>query len=69
MTKDNKKEEVTFSPAERAKYLYEKKYGPLEKNKKTARATKRSQKKANGMTSKGKYQVKIVDGIKYMVLK
>lgn len=64
-------DKITFSPKERAKKLYEDKYGPVEKNKKTARATKRSQKKAskNGMTSKGKYLVKVVDGVKHMVLK
>lgn len=38
------------------------KFGEAEKNTKTAKSTKRAQKK-------GKYEVKIVDGVKYMVLK
>jgi hypothetical protein len=42
------------------------KYGETEKNTKTARSTKRSQGKTK---DQGKYMVKIVDGVKYMVLK
>jgi len=38
------------------------KFGESEKSTKTAKSTKRAQKK-------GKYEVKIVDGVKYMVLK
>lgn len=38
------------------------KFGEVEKNTKTAKTTKRVQKQ-------GKYEVKIVDGVKYMVLK
>ena len=38
------------------------KFGEVEKSTKTAKSTKRAQ-------NKGKYEVKIVDGIKYMVLK
>jgi hypothetical protein len=41
------------------------KFGETEKNQKTAKSTKR----ASGKTSTGKYEVKIVDGVKYMVLK
>lgn len=42
------------------------KYGETEKNTKTAKSTKRSQGKTK---DQGKYMVKIVDGVKYMVLK
>jgi hypothetical protein len=42
------------------------KFGETEKNTKTARSTKRSQGKTK---DQGKYMVKIVDGVKYMVLK
>ena len=42
------------------------KFGEAEKNTKTAKSTKRSQKKVK---DSGKYEVKIVNGIKYMVLK
>jgi hypothetical protein len=42
------------------------KYGETEKNVKTAKSTKRSQGKTK---DQGKYMVKIVDGVKYMVLK
>ena len=38
------------------------KFGESEKNVKTAKSTKRTQKKGN-------YEVKIVDGVKYMILK
>ena len=38
------------------------KFGEVEKSTKTAKSTKRAQ-------NKGKYEVKIVDGVKYMVLK
>lgn len=69
--KDNQKEEkIMFSPNAVAKHKYEEKYGPVE-NKKSKQATKRSQNKAGkgGMMSKGKYKVKVVNGIKHMVLK
>jgi hypothetical protein len=39
------------------------KFGEPEKNTKTAKSTKKAEKKG------GKYEVKIVDGVKYMVLK
>jgi hypothetical protein len=42
------------------------KYGEVEKNVKTSLSTKKSNKK---IKDQGKYMVKIVDGIKYMVLK
>jgi hypothetical protein len=42
------------------------KFGETEKNTKTSRSTKRSNEKVKGQ---GKYMVKIVDGVKYMVLK
>ena len=42
------------------------KFGEVEKNTKTARSTKRSEKKVKDGC---KYTVKIVDGVKYMVLK
>jgi len=42
------------------------KFGETEKNVKTSRSTKRSNDKIN---DQGKYMVKIVDGVKYMVLK
>jgi hypothetical protein len=42
------------------------KYGEAEKNTKTAKSTKLSEKKVK---DNGKYMVKIVDGVKYMVLK
>ena len=42
------------------------KFGETEKNVKTAKSTKRSEKKVN---DNGKYMLKIVDGVKYMVLK
>ncbi len=38
------------------------KFGEAEKNTKTAKSTKRSQ-------NKGNYEVKIVNGVKYMILK
>lgn len=40
------------------------KFGESEKNVKTAKSTKRANKKVDG-----KYGVKIVNGVKYMVLK
>lgn len=40
------------------------KFGESEKNVKTAKSTKRANNKVDG-----KYVVKIVDGVKYMVLK
>jgi hypothetical protein len=42
------------------------KYGETEKNLKTSRSTKRSETKTK---DQGKYVTKIVDGVKYMVLK
>ena len=42
------------------------KFGESEKNVKTSRNTKRSTKKSG---DNGKYVIKIVDGVKYMVLK
>ena len=42
------------------------KFGETEKNTKTSRSTKRSNEKVK---DQGKYMVKIVDGVKYMVLK
>jgi len=42
------------------------KFGEAEKSTKTAKSTKRSQKKVKDT---GNYMVKIVDGVKYMVLK
>ena len=42
------------------------KYGESDKSVKGARSTKRASDKAK---SNGKYEVKIVDGVKYMVLK
>jgi len=42
------------------------KFGETEKNVKTSRSTKRSNDK---IKDQGKYMVKIVDGVKYMVLK
>lgn len=43
-------------------FLSEQRVGKAEKNVKTAKSTKRAK-------SKGNYEVKIVDGVKYMVLK
>jgi len=48
------------------KQVITEKFGEEEKNTKTAKSTKRSQSKAK---DQGKYMVKIVDGVKYMVLK
>lgn len=48
--------------------LLKQKYGEVEKSTKTSRSTKRATKKAKG-SDNGKYIVKIVDGVKYMVLK
>jgi hypothetical protein len=42
------------------------KFGETEKNIKTAKSTKRSEKK---IKDNGKYIIKIVDGVKYMILK
>lgn len=50
------------------KELLKQKFGEAEKSSKTARSTKRATNKAKGSDS-GKYTVKIVDGVKYMVLK
>jgi hypothetical protein len=41
-------------------------YGEAEKTQKTARSTKRANKKVK---EDGKYMTKIVDGVKYMVLR
>jgi hypothetical protein len=46
--------------------ILEKKFGESEKNVKTSRSTKRATKKSG---DNGKYITKIVDGVKYMVLK
>jgi hypothetical protein len=43
------------------------KFGETEKSSKTSRSTKRASDKAT--KSDGKYEVKIVNGVKYMVLK
>ena len=43
------------------------KYGKVEKNTKTAKSTKRASNKASKDNSK--YITKVVDGVKYMVLK
>ena len=43
-------------------FLSELRVGKTEKNVKTAKSTKRAK-------SKGNYDVKIVDGVKYMILK
>ena len=45
------------------KEVLKEKYGETEKSVKTAKSTKKAEKKG------GKYVTKIVDGIKYMVLK
>jgi hypothetical protein len=44
------------------KELIKQKFGETEKNQKTAKSTQRAKKK-------GKYEVRIVDGVKHMVLK
>jgi len=49
------------------KEVMKQKFGESEKNIKTSQATKRATKKAG--KSKGKYTVKVVDGVKYMILK
>jgi len=46
--------------------ILEQKFGETEKNVKTSRSTKRVTKKSG---DSGKYITKIVDGVKYMVLK
>ena len=46
------------------KEVLKEKYGETEKSVKTAKSTKKAEKKGGG-----KYVTKIVDGIKYMVLK
>lgn len=48
------------------KELLKRKYGEAENSTKNARSTKRASEKVK---SDGKYTVKIVDGVKYMVLK
>lgn len=50
------------------KELLKQKYGETEKNSKTSRSTKRAIDKSK-TSGNGKYTVKIVDGVKYMVLK
>jgi hypothetical protein len=47
------------------KEVIKNKFGESEKSTKTARSTK----KANSKATSGKYVTKIVDGVKYMVLK
>jgi hypothetical protein len=49
------------------KEVIKNKFGETEKNTKTSRSTKRASDKAT--KSDGKYEVKIVNGVKYMVLK
>lgn len=44
------------------KELLKQKFGEAEKNQKTAKSTHRAKKK-------GKYEIKIVNGVKYMILK
>jgi hypothetical protein len=64
LCKTNKKTYMTerFS----IKEVLKNKYGESDKSIKGARATKRASDKNK---SNGKYEVKIVDGVKYMVLK
>jgi phosphomannomutase len=50
------------------KELMKAKYGESEKNTKTTKSTKRAVDKTKS-SSNGKYVTKIVDGVKYMVLK
>ena len=45
------------------------KFGEAEKNIKTAMAKKRATKKASKSKSNSKYITKVVDGVKYMVLR
>lgn len=47
--------------------LLKQKFGEAEKNTKTAKSTKRAEKSVK--KKGGKYEVKIVDGVKYMILK
>ena len=47
--------------------ILKQKYGEVEKNSKTSRSTKRAKSKVQ--KGDGKYITKIVDGVKYMVLK
>lgn len=49
------------------KEVIKNKFGEAEKGSKNSRSTKRASEKAT--KSDGKYTVKIVDGVKYMVLK
>lgn len=49
------------------KELLKQKYGEVEKNTKTSRSTKRAKSKVQ--KGDGKYITKIVDGVKYMVLR
>lgn len=65
-----KEEEVRFS----MRVVLEDKFGKKEKNIKTARATKRAQDKVaktkNGDgVSRGKYNIEVRNGVKYMTLK
>jgi hypothetical protein len=48
------------------KQVLKDKFGESEKGTKNSRATKRASEKVK---SSGRYEVKIVDGVKYMVLK
>ena len=50
------------------KEVLKQKFGETEKNIKTSQSTKRATKKAS-KSKGGKYTVKIVDGVKYMILK
>lgn len=51
------------------KEFIKQKYGESEKTVKGATASKRAEKKDTEKKDTGKYVVKIVDGVKYMVLK
>lgn len=51
------------------KEVIKQKYGESEKGIKGATASKRASKKVEKKDTTGKYVVKIVDGVKYMVLK
>ena len=50
------------------KQVLKDKFGEVEKSTKGTKATKRAEKKVKSEDT-GKYKVKIVDGVKYMVLK
>lgn len=50
------------------KEVLKQKFGESEKNTRTSKATKRAKSKAT-KSKGGKYTVKVVDGVKYMILK